>query len=1312
MTIDGVSYAAGSPVNVVYDTLTETAVKSYLQHTTDEDLQTLTLNDFTYITNRTKPVAMSTDKSPVKPSEAFIQLKKVAYANQYAVNLFDNNTTQDVTTATRISILSSKLDTDGTCPNVGTEILNVGTGSDYAFDIKNEFIFKALHGNHEGANNFFETDLTLGYQLHYCPPEWTANTFYRPGDLVTGRPDSSNNNAHQSVYKLKAGSKSDYSKSDGSTPTHDGTTGNEEVTVATENGDGTSTANGHTWVHVSVEIYEADNNTFEDTSGSGSGATSQTYHNKPCITLSTSTAGLDVDSQADFEALIAEWKNTTINPGYTHLPFVFDDQENFNESATQNHAGYTTETAEFGIIWKHFGYYDDHLDRIILERPGGNGPGHTIGGSTVDLVKGVGQLELKTEGWSTDDTVKEGRSDLYFRLNVTGQAVPTTTGTGSDATTTYSCRYTTTVDLLHGGSGWQVGDKIRVPLKDGSHVIQVDKISTSKVQANLGLIRPTPTSFDTKTTVTAESILGDLQTDIIAASTAWTAWPSSETASSTGVKIIGNGLYIRRSDNTNPFNITTPAGELLNVLSDEVKDIADLPEQCRHGYVVKVANSENDEDDYYVKFIGQEKADGTFLDGKGTWQECIAPDQEYKYDKATMPVTLIRTTDGNFRVAQLDGVLYYNSQEDATCEITDTNEITVTLTNHGYSVGDSVTLSEDADDLFSGPLPLDTYIVTKVESANKFSVESSNITGTNLNYTQQPITGNIETYAFPYDDHGILSQVDDYYVKFNTSSGTLPTSGNDYTLKHFADADVFYITTIPPNADDVPDDDSTGTATIYNKNIKVAHSHGYHPKWEDALVGVTVADGTGTNPRASFVGKTINNMLFFRNRLVMLSDENVIMSQPGDFFNFWAKSAITYGNTDMIDISCSSEFPAIVYDGIQVNSGLVLFTKNQQFMLTTDSDLLNPLTAKINSLSTYNFNFKTNPFSLGTTIGFLDNAGKYNRFWEMTAVLREGDPNVIEQSKTISKRFPNDIDMVANSRENQVVFFGKKGTSTVYGFRYHTDAASRIQQAWFEWELRGTIQHIAVLDDALYVVLKNSERTTTSTGLFDVYHIEKFEITAEDPFVISSDFDVHLDKSVKANANGANLSGITVDSNNVALTNFYNDPNKLVAYQIDGTAGDIGKVYTVDSVIAYGSNFGVTFNAAPTGNIIVGYKFETEVELPKIYLQQKAGDSFRSDIQSSLTVQRLKLNFGDLGTCTTTLNRKGKTALTTTHEAKPITSSVAAAPFIESEETLTIPVYEKNKNVTITIKSEHPSPSTLHSMNWEGAYTNKYYQRV
>lgn len=54
-------------------------------------------------------------------------------------------------------------------------------------------------------------------------------------------------------------------------------------------------------------------------------------------------------------------------------------------------------------------------------------------------------------------------------------------------------------------------------MKNAKYKITVDEISEAQIQANLGLIRPTPTSFDNKTVVTAESILGSIQNDILTA---------------------------------------------------------------------------------------------------------------------------------------------------------------------------------------------------------------------------------------------------------------------------------------------------------------------------------------------------------------------------------------------------------------------------------------------------------------------------------------------------------------------------------------------------------------------------------------------------------------------------------------------------------------------------------------------------------------------------------------------------------------------------------------------------------------------------
>ena len=94
----------GAAQTVNYDSGTASALATYLSHSDDQDIQTLTLNDYTFITNRTKTVAMSNTIETVRPPEVFIDLRATAYARQYSVNLFDNTNTTAVTTATRISV--------------------------------------------------------------------------------------------------------------------------------------------------------------------------------------------------------------------------------------------------------------------------------------------------------------------------------------------------------------------------------------------------------------------------------------------------------------------------------------------------------------------------------------------------------------------------------------------------------------------------------------------------------------------------------------------------------------------------------------------------------------------------------------------------------------------------------------------------------------------------------------------------------------------------------------------------------------------------------------------------------------------------------------------------------------------------------------------------------------------------------------------------------------------------------------------------------------------------------------------------------
>jgi len=113
-------------------------------------------------------------------------------------------------------------------------------------------------------------------------------------------------------------------------------------------------------------------------------------------------------------------------------------------------------------------------------------------------------------------------------------------------------------------------------------------------------------------------------------------------------------------------------------------------------------------------------------------------------------------------------------------------------------------------------------------------------------------------------------------------------------------------------------------------------------QWEERLVGDDVS-----NEHPSFVGKTIQQAFFHANRLSFLTEDNVAMSQVGDYYNFYNVSALTQTAADPIDLSCSSLRPAVITAVVPVAQGLALFTKNQQFLMLGVDGVLTPTTTSI-----------------------------------------------------------------------------------------------------------------------------------------------------------------------------------------------------------------------------------------------------------------------------------------------------------------------------------------------------------------------------
>ena len=463
-------------------------------------------------------------------------------------------------------------------------------------------------------------------------------------------------------------------------------------------------------------------------------------------------------------------------------------------------------------------------------------------------------------------------------------------------------------------------------------------------------------------------------------------------------------------------------------------------------------------------------------------------------------------------------------------------------------------------------------------------------------------------------------------------------------------------------------------------------------------------------------------MIFFRNRICILSAENVILSRVNDFYNFWVKTAMAISNADPIDLQSSSTYPTKLFDAVEQAGGLVIFSASEQFLLSSGAEaLLTPETAKISFLSSYAFNSDTNPIELGITIGFLNSTSKYTRFYEMAAVSQREEPTIVEQSKVIYNLFPTNSSMITGSTENNLVLFGvdstlHTATNEVWGYKWHQTEGRRDQSAWFRWTLPNNLIYHTIMDDIYYVVL--------NTG--STYTLEKFDIKLKsDTHMIGTEPDdnrVYLDTK-KTFATGDLTYNTAADTTTFTLGAGYYSSRNLTAYCI--AAGDSnGRSYDIPASAITGTapsqtvtlpgNWKTSTNAGASINtdIVIGYEYEFEVELPKIYLLRAEGDRMRAETRGSLVIHRMNFDFGDVGVIDVTMKRKGRDDYTYTVESLEWDNVLASRATIADNYMHTIPVYDRNVNLSVLIKSNHPSPATIHSMNWEGDYSPKYYQRV
>ena len=592
---------------------------------------------------------------------------------------------------------------------------------------------------------------------------------------------------------------------------------------------------------------------------------------------------------------------------------------------------------------------------------------------------------------------------------------------------------------------------------------------------------------------------------------------------------------------------------------------------------------------------------------------------------ANKTVTAAKTADPTF-----------NANRQGTYKITGTS---IDTTYSGTVAGQSWTVTTTSTDTYDQAL---TKIKTAIDNLSISGLTTTKLKDNiritrNASFTLTGTAGPFSNQANVFQDQVATldelpsESVHNHVVKV-VNSGALTSS---YFLKFVANNGTsgpgYYEETISPAV-------STGldAATMPHEllNTGVNAFTFQRVTWDARAVG-----DDETNAHPSFVGQKITQSFFHNNRLGFLSADTVSMSQSAQFFNFYHTSAQTITDSDPIDLSASTVKPVALHSVIPSTQGLVLFSANQQFLMGSADGILTPAKTVIRTIANYEMDTIIDPVDTGTTINFISKTPSYTRVFAMVTRGENENPQVADIGRVVNEWIPSTMDTLISSAQNQFIAFSGQSSRYIYFFRQYTEGKDIKLQTWFNWLAPGTVQTIAADSDEFFAVTKQGGQFTLSKA--------SLSQSPDDAIIVNNDGQ-KLNPCIDLYATA---SSVTFDTAGEFSKCFipYNDATNLTpVLVIKGTTAtgqfiESGFTISPERVVEGGNTyFKVPFKnlTSVASDVIVGYKFDFDVILPKTYYKIDQ-EMKRSDFTANLTIARMKFAVGLSGVMGFKLKSKG-----------------------------------------------------------------------
>lgn len=466
--------------------------------------------------------------------------------------------------------------------------------------------------------------------------------------------------------------------------------------------------------------------------------------------------------------------------------------------------------------------------------------------------------------------------------------------------------------------------------------------------------------------------------------------------------------------------------------------------------------------------------------------------------------------------------------------------------------------------------------------------------------------------------------------------------------------------------------------------------------WDDRPVG-----NTTSVPVPSFIGRYINDIFFYRNRLGLLAGEYVCLSRSGpEYENFWPTTASNVLANDRIDLRASGVSVNTLLSGVPYNQQLLLFSDEVQFVLGTGTgQVLSPSTVSMSQSTAYAANAVAKPVSIGDVVFFSSQNDLFAALREYYASGATDVSNTAEEVTAHTQKFiPASVFSMLPAPDDDALFLlSSSFRNRIYPYKFYWIEDTKVQSAWQYWmlDVDTTILGGSTINSVLYLVVSRAD----GTFLNAVY-------LQDDPSETDLGFVCHLDHLVA-------LDGVFSAATNLTTWTL---PYKHLGLTIEGVfSGDWtskagAKVQGLVQVDDAADNTVTAPGDLSAEAVWFGVPYTMLHRLNRLYLKKSLENADEdTPLEGILKLRYMTLRYSDSGYFEVQVTpRAGSDTYVYKMTAKTLGALdlIIGEPALETGE-FQFPVVADSRDVTIDVINSTHMPSFLTGAEWSATFTKR-----